>query len=690
LGSDRVALVAVGERSLEQEGRWPWPRQRLAHLLDALADLGVRAIGLDMGFFEPDQRLEEAAVAAVVQAAQAGKPLALEEVYRRFHPDHQLAAALARHADKVVLGYYFHTDADEVAHLKPEQIKERVRGLAKFALPPIRYATPEAMDLGPLKALAPESNQPILNRAASAAGFFNIIPDEDGVVRRIPLVIQCGDRAFPSLALATFWRFTGLPPQPLLVREFGLESVELGPWAAPVDEYGLLRLNFRGGQAVTPTVEAADVLAGRTPRERLEGKAVVVAVTATGVQDLRTTPFASLEPGGMVQVQALDNLLTGDFVAKPGWSRIYDLLAVAGLGLAASLLCGWLPLAAGWLLALGLAVGYVVSAYYFFIQGQPLSVIHPLLGLAASGLGLTVFRNFTEVREKRRLRQAFGQYLHPSVVEKAVAEPGGLKLGGEKKVLTVLACDIRGFTSISEKLAPEQLAAMLNAHMDQMTAEVFAQEGLLDKFIGDAVMAVFGAPVEQPDHALRACRAALGMVRRADQGLARWESLGLPPLQIGVGLNSGPMVVGNMGSHARFDYTVIGDNVNTAFRVEGQCKTYGVSIIACASTRDACQDLMRFRVLDLIQVKGRGGAVAIHELVGARSDGPEPAYIALAEEAFQAYLRRDFAAAAALYQRILDERPEDKPSLVMRQRCLDYLANPPGPDWSGVDVKLDK
>ena len=690
LSSGQVVLVAVGERSLAREGRWPWPRQKLAQLVDDLAGLEAKAIGLDMGFFEPDQRLEQDAVLAVARAAQEGRPLSLEEVVNRYHPDHLLAQALARHRDKVVLGYYFHMGEEDLAHVDQAELKRRLRQLQKFALPPTRYASPAALERAPLLAKAPESNQPILAGAAAAAGFFNIIPDPDGVVRSIPLVMQCGDRFYPSLSLATLSRYWGVPLAPARMEDFGLEEIRLGRLRVPVDERGLLRINFRGGRDSIPVVEATDVLRGQAARESLSGKAVLVAVTATGVFDMRSTPFASLEPGGDVQAQVLDNLLSGDFLARPGWARVFDLAAILALGLVATLCCGLLPLVGGWLLTLGAGAGYVALCYQLFLRGRPLSLVVPLLGLVACGLGLTVYRNLTEVRDKRRIRQAFQQYLNPSVIERVLKDPAGLKLGGEKKVLTVLASDIRGFTSISENLPPERLAQLLNLYMDQMTGEVLAQDGMLDKYIGDAVMAVYGAPAPQPDHAARACRTALGMLKRAESINGHWQEAGLPPLRIGIGINTGAMVVGNMGSQRRFDYTVIGDNVNTAFRVEGQCKVYGVDAIVCQSTRDLCRDQFHFRVLDLIQVKGRQQPLAIFELLGAKEASPEPACVGLSQAAFDLYLARDFAGALAKYQEVLGPRPQDQAARIMAQRCQRYLADPPGAGWTGVEVKTEK
>lgn len=689
MASGQVAVVAIGERSLDEEGRWPWPRGKMAALIQAISDQGARTIGLDIGFFEPDNRFEPEAIAHILQAYQEGQPLSQEEIIANYHPDSVLAQVIASVKADVVLGFFFHMSKAQVAHVSQDEVKARRKQINKFASPAVRFRSEKAMDRPLLRAYAPENNQPILIEAARAGGFFNFLPDRDGVLRTVPHIIECDSRHFLSLSLATLTRFLGQPNPVIEVEDFGLEKIRLGEVSIPVDEVGRMWINFRGGQGLVETLEASDVLQGRIAPGQLKDKAVVVGVSAIGVQDVRTTPFAVAQPGVEVHAQIIDNVLTGDFLVRPGWAGLFDLAAILGLALLAAAFLGLTkPVVGGGLAAL-VAVAYLAVVFYFFQHGFLLRPVHPLLALAGSSIAGILYRYLTEEREKKWIRHAFQHYLNPSVIAEVLKDPARLHLGGEKRVMTVLFSDIRGFTSISEKLAPELLSHVLNVYLDRMTAIVFKHDGVLDKYIGDAVMAVWGAPVEQPDHAKRACRTALEMLAALKELDQTWEEMGVPRLKIGIGINTGPMVVGNMGSKMRFDYTVIGDNVNLGSRLEGQTKAYGVEIIASESVKQAAQDEFSFRILDMIRVKGKSEPSAIYQLVGER-DGQAVDFCRLAEEAFQAYLARDFDRASQICQTILELKPDDQPALILQARCREYIENPPPEGWDGVETKKEK
>ncbi len=689
MASSKVVVVAVGERSLDQAGRWPWPRTLTARLVEGIMASGAGALGLDLGFFEPDNRLALRAVMELQKAAAAGKPMDLEQLISRHHPDYVLAQAIARHREKVCLGYFLHTDQREVGHLDPKQAKARVKAIAKFAFPVVRYRSPAALEARLPTAVAPENNLPLLVKASRWGGFFNVQPDYDGVVRRIPLVMRCGEELFPSLALVTLSRLANKPLPALTVTPHGLEHIDLAGHRIPVDEQGRLPVNFRGGSTVVPMVEAVDVMMGKAPPEALKGKAVVLTVSAAGVMDHRPTPVAALMPGGFILGQAMDNILAGDYLVKTNWSSLWDLAACLVLALAAALLLAWLHPVAGGASALGLAAAYAGVVYLAFTRGLLLSLVHPLVALAVAGAAGVLYRYLVLDKDKQFIRRAFGQYLSPSVIEVLVKNPKGLELGGEKKELTVLFADIRGFTTISEVLEPEVLASVLNTFMNRLTQQVLAQGGVLDKYMGDAIMAFFGAPVDQPDHAARACRAGLAMMQEVEGLKPRWEKMGVPALDLGVGANTGPMVVGNMGSDLRFDYTVIGDSVNLGSRLEGQTKEYGVSIVVSQTTRAAAAEDFHFRVLDLIRVKGKKEPVAIHELIGPAGE-PAPPWLGAAEEAFARYLERDFAGAAELYGQVLAAKPGDVTATLLKERCLSYLETPPPDGWDGAMTKKTK
>ena len=659
--SDRVVLVAVDERSLDEVGRWPWPRGSVAALIQAVSAQGARAIALDMGFFEPDNRLEIGPVLEWAERIEKGEKADKGEFLIAHHPDAVLARTIASVESDVVLGFFFHTTGEAVAHLDREEIDRRRSEISKFALPAIRYMTPGAMDRGFLEAYVPESNQPLIFESSPYGGFFNILPEEDGVVRRIPLVLKCGQEVYPSLILALLARLLEADLPVLEVQEFGLEKITVGGLTIPVDELGQVWINYRGPGKAIPWVEASDLLLDRLPPNSLKGKAVVIGVTAAGLSDLDPTPFEPLHPGPDIHAQFLDNILSGDFLSRPNWAALYDLLAVLVLGLVSALAVSRVGLVGGVASFAGLGLGYLGLVYGLFTRGFILHSVLPLLSLALAAGSAAAYRYFTEVREKRWIRSAFQHYLNPAVIDQLLKKQKGLNTGGEKKLLSAAFADIRGFTTISESMDPTVLSAQLNDYLDRLTGVIMDHGGVLDKFIGDAMMFFFGAPVDNPDHARDACRTALDMLAAQEELNRGWAERGLPEFRLGIGLNTGPMVVGNMGSRQRFDYTVLGDSVNLASRLEGLTREYpGVDILVGPATQAAARQDFLFRRLDLIQVKGRQEPVEIFQLLGPRQEGPLLRLAELFEEAYGLYLERSWERAGEVLERILAEFPGDR------------------------------
>ena len=666
--SGAVTAVSIDEPSLDKVGRWPWPRGKLAELIRAVDAAKPRAILLDMGFFEPDERLDLITVLDIAQAARLGRDEDVERLVVRRHPDYLLAQALAEAKATVVLGFFFHMSARGQPALTPDQVRARREQVARFACKLVRYSDERALDSPVLTAQAPEPNQPVITAAARLGGFFNLIPDEDGTIRRLPLVMRCGGQMYPSLVLAGLAAYLNRPLPTLKVKPYGLDPIELDGRTIPLDPRGFLRVNFRGGEKAVQVIEAVDLLEGRAPPQALVGKAALINVSALGVFDRRPTPFDRQLPGAYIHAQALDNILTGDYLVQTPLSSLLDLAAVLALGLGAALLLA-LP-KAGWGLGLVAAAGagYFVLAWRLFAHGVVISLVYPLIALVAAGVSMMVYRYLVEEREKRRVRHAFQHYLSPEVIAQLLDSPGGLSVGGVKRELSVLFVDIRGFTSISERLDPEVLAGLLNEFMTRMTRVIMRRGGLVDKFIGDAVMAVYGAPLPQPDHAARACLTALDVLAEAGRLDESWRAAGAGELRIGVGINSGPMVVGNMGSELRFDYTVIGDNVNLASRLEGLTRHYGVDIVVSDATRAQCAEQFHFRVLDAVRAKGRREPVVIYQLLG-RAEGPEPALAGLCERIFRAYQGGEYSRALILLDEALSLAPGDRALKDLAERC---------------------
>ena len=688
--SGKVLVVCIDERSLDEQGRWPWPRDKIATLIGEIKKLGAKCIGLDMGFFEPDERIPLQAVVQMARDAAQGKKIDLEKMLWENHPDLVLAQAMARPPGEVVLGFFFHTDKSDVAYLDDNEVAARRKRIAKYAFKQVAYQSEKAMERAPVfSCYVPENNQPILEEAAGFAGYYNVRPDVDGSVRRLALAARCGDQFYPSLSLALLARLMDLGLPRLYVSEHGLDEIRLGKTAIPVDQEGMLRIRYLGGMAAMPTVEATDILKHRKLKHSFKGKAVLINVSAMGVHDRLPTPFNRQLPGALIHAQAMENILSGGFLVRTPLMIFWDL----GAMLALCLLGAWLmSLARPWLAAglTGLVwFGFLYAGYRLFAAGYLVNLVFPLGALFLTAVAVTAYRYLVEAREKRQVRKTFQHYLSPAVIEKIMDNPDQLKLGGERKELSVLFVDIRGFTTLAEGMDPVDLAGLLNAFTDGMTEVILEQGGLVDKYIGDCVMAVFGAPVDQPDHAKRACRSALAMVRKVAELNNSLPQARGRNLAVGVGINSGPMVVGNMGSRLRFDYTVIGDNVNLASRLEGQTKEYGVEIVVSKATREMCGDEFVFRILDMIRVKGKKEPVGIYDLV-AEAGEEVTECAALYERAFCSYQERGFQEALELLAELEKTGRADKACAILADRCRLYCETPPPEDWDGVETKKSK
>lgn len=668
-GGGQVSVVAVGERSLDRLGRWPWPRGRLAELLSAIASRGAKVVTLDIGFFEPDHRYPAEAVEAIVRAAEEGRPLRQEDVEQSFHPDRVLARAINQSPCPVVMGWFFHMGQQSIGHLPQNEIDERMASIARFAFPAVRFRNLKALEFPLLTAYAPESIQPVLLAETASAGFFNVLPDMDGVVRRMPLVIRCRGRLFPSLALVCLALQLGNPlPRPQ-VDLHGLQPLDLNGLQLPVDQWGRLRINLRGGRGAMRPLEAVDVLEGKIPQSSFQGKTVLVGATATGLFDAKPTAYDPDHPALELQAQVLDNMLTGDFLREPGWTGEAALAAMLLLGLGASLAMGTMRPWWGGATCLLLGAGYIGFAYVAFLRGYLLSVLHPLLALLAVGVGLILYRYLGEEREKRGIREAFQHYLHPSVINEVLRDPAKLHLGGEKRELTVLFADVRNFVEYCERQEPEAVASQLNAYLDRMARVVLSNQGVLDKFMGDAVMAFWGAPIAQADHALRACRAALAMQAALSELNQEWLQKGLPQFRMGVGLSTGPMIVGNMGSAQYFDYTVVGQTVNIGSRLEEVTKKIpGVDIIVSQATRDACAEEFYFRPLDQLRLPGMTEPMVVHQLLWARGQAPAPQWLPQVEEAFALLMEGRSNDSLGLWREFMSRHPEDGPGKYIVER----------------------
>ena len=691
-----VIIATIDEKSLSELGRWPWPRTTIAQLVKKLKDQGAKAVGFDIVFAEPDENTSLKTVQELledVKKAGAGKSKItdiLEKRKKTVDTDAIFARSI-KTVQNITLGYFFHITDKEVGHLKKEQIAAAEDKIAKGRFQMVRSAKGAHYSTF-IHAYAAQPNLPALSEAAENCGYFNTFPDTDGVIRWSPLVIKFRDNYYSSLALSLLVQYLDRPMVVLNVADYGVESIMLDKFIIPTDETGSLLVNYLGPPQTFPHYSISDILDGRIPSDKIKGKMVLVGATATGIYDMRNTPFSAIYPGVEIHATVIDNILRQNFLIHSGWTKFIDVLLLIFSGLLVGFLLPKFRAIAGMALVIIVIASFIIFNTFIFTKYNVwLNMIYTLLTIIVIYLGITIYRYVTEEREKKKIKGAFQYYLTPSVVNEILRDPSKLKLGGDKKRLSVMFSDIRGFTSISEKLSPENLVQLLNEYLTAMTNIVFKHDGLLDKYIGDAIMAVFGAPLEQPDHAQRACHTAVEMIEELKRLQEKWAAEGWPEINIGIGVNTGDMVVGNMGSEMRFDYTVMGDSVNLASRLEGTNKEYGTRMIISEFTHAVVNDEFVCRELDAVRVKGKRLPVRIYELLGEKKDDAKwRTFIETFEHGLALYRAEKWDEAIHEFRRVLELKPDDYPAKLYIERCETLKKNPPEGEWDGVFTMTKK
>jgi adenylate cyclase len=544
------------------------------------------------------------------------------------------------------------------------------------------------------------------NDEKTSIGFFNISSDADGVLRRALLVLPFGRSNNPddidlygSLEVQTLRLYLGLKTEQVTVNygPTGVASLQFGDkLTVRPDWLGRVLINYRGPRETYPYYSIADVVNHKIRPGTFRDKIVLVGASATGIGDLRTPPYGGIDyPGLEIHANVIDNMLNNGFLIRGAHQEILDLLLILIFGIPLGTAMALVSPRWMWFgLALLLPFGFLI--YVSFVRGYWLNFTLPAGTLTANVMLVSLYRALVEEKEKRKVRSAFGQYLSPEVIRRLLVNPQLVE--PRKTEITVMFSDIRGFTTISEKLDAQDLALFLNGYLSDMTKIVFDTQGTLDKYIGDAVMAFWGAPFEERDHAENACRASLAMMKTVRAMQKQWEAEGKPKLDIGIGLNSGPASVGNMGSALRYGYTALGDTVNLSSRLEGLNKEYGTHILVNESTYAAVKDAgFLFRELDIIRVKGKLQPVTIYELVGKLSElEQEPTFGELRQRlqnfaaAREFYRSRHWEQAQHAFQEILDRTPDDGPSRMYWKRCQEYLFDEPPVGWDGVFTMTHK
>jgi adenylate cyclase len=689
--SQQVAILAIDDDSLKSVGRWPWSREDIARLLARLKQAGPRVFSLDIIFAEKEQTTSYQALKNLSDdlARRGVSPeiLKLLDVEKkRADVDHRLAEVIGQGCP-TILGFFFRSLGGKSGGVDLEKLMgSSFLRASTYNVVRLRDTTSSQVPL--VSAGGIERNLPEISQAAAGDGYFNMIPDPDGTVRWFPMAVLYGGEFFAPMSLVTLSHAGGKIPMAITLSRWGVDEIRLGRQTVPVDRYGRMLINYLGGQGIIPTYSAQDLLNGTLPADALKDKVVVVGATAVGIYDLRVTPFSGTFPGVEVQATIMDNMLRGNFIRTPPFALIIMLLILVALAVILGLL---LPrLSAAWALISTLIImeGYVGINYVLFTrQGLQLELFYPLVLIVLIYLGVTMQRFLAEERERERIRKTFESYVAPAVVQEMLKHPEQLRLGGERREISVLFTDIRGFTSMSENLDPEALVKLLHDFLNPMSNIIINQGGTIDKYMGDAIMALFGAPLVQKDHPRLACRAALEMVASLEALNQTWTEQGRPPLKVGVGVNTGPVAVGNMGSDRLFDYTAIGDNVNLASRLEGLNKYYGTNILISDTTAQALKNGFLLRDIDFVKVKGKAQAARIYELLGEGEPNPELArFLELYHRALALYRGRHWHESMDAFALALEGNPGDATCQRYLTLAQKHHETPPADDWEAVTV----
>ena len=689
-GSD-VVLAVIHEKSLASEGKWPWPRAKMASLVNKLSSAGAKVIAFDIGFLEPDNKRLVETLDAVEQKIQDFSDRSpdmkafFEQLKYQSDHDQLLADAIGNSKAKVVLGFFFQMDKESAGHIDPETLSAYEKLIQGYSYKMVHYTSGLAQKAPLRAALAPQPNIEEISQASKYAGTFSMVPDLDGVVRRMPAVIKFRDLLYPPLSLTAVSAFMDEPIS-LKVADYGVASVRIGSLEIPSDELGQIVINYRGKAKTYSHIPVTDILHDNVPNETFKDKIVLVGVTATAIYDMRVTPFSNVFPGLEIHANLIDTVLAEDFLRQPAWAAMFDLLFIVAGGLILGLILPRVGALFGALSCISLFVGHIVLCQYFFSErGWILNIVYPLSVILLLYVGKTVYKYLVEVRQKRWIREAFSTYLAPSVVQQLIDSPDKLELGGEHRNITAFFSDVQGFTSISERLTPHELVELLNEFLTEMANIILGYEGTVDKFEGDAIIAFFGAPNELKNHPEIACKASIDMQNRMNELRNHWRAHDKPELKMRIGLCSGPAVVGNMGSKIRMDYTMMGDTVNTAARLEGVNKIYGIYTLVSDSTYKGLNGNIFTREIDSINVVGKDEPVTIFEPIGYEGDIDSSLREMTNQytSGLKAYRNQQWDEAIELFQAALSLVSSDGPSKTMIDRCREYKESPPEKEWTG-------
>jgi len=670
-----ISIVTIDEDSLKELGQWPWERNKIAQMLQNLSSAGASLIAMDVFFSEKDKSSPQ----NILQALQLQKGIFSNQIL----PDYDQIMANSISQTPTVLGYIFDL--------------KNSRNTEKFPMINVTISEKNfsGTDFLPL-AKGVTLNLEKFQDNALSSGFINNIPDASGMIRRVPLLIKYQEIVFTSLAMEVYRLLTAVDSININYLETGISLIELVSGenisVIPTDRHGRLFLNFLGPQRSFTYISAKDVIANNFNQDLVKEKIILFGATSVGLMDLRATPFDNALPGIEVHATAIENMLKKNYLYKPDWEEGATVLILFITGLLLTVLYSFLP--AYWvafLMLISLYVMYKIFDYLLFQQGMVLNLLFPLLSIFMLTIGSTITNYFLENRQRKIIRENFSKKVSAAVVDDILSKSSKDLLIAQEKEISIFFSDIRDFTSISEALAsPTKLIDVLNIYMTPMVNNIMQKQGTVDKFIGDAIMAYWNAPHSVKNHADMAIQSAIQQIQQLQNVNTQLQQKYNLTIDIGIGINTGVATVGEMGTSGRSDYTIIGDAVNLASRLEGLNKTYGSRLIISEFTLQQAQQDYVIRELDKVRVKGKQEAIRIYEVIeqglAQRELKQELEYYAIAHDL---YYQGQFELAKEHFNRLLSLYPDSKLYVLFYERCQYFLDNPPD-DFDGVFIYSTK
>lgn len=682
--NNNVGVVAIDDASIAEQGRWPWNRKKMTQLVTKLHEMGATVIAFDIMFSESETNIMAETIKELDESPdQPAKNIrgSLEQLIPRFDYDSKFGSFL-KQGDNV-LGFVLNPLESTSTGLLPQ---------------PIGVLTPEQqqkLEIPNMQSYM--GNIAPLQNAAKNGGFLNAIPDEDGTLRYAALVLAVNDKVYPSLALEATRLFLlsnnitmiiSQPPQPMI-----LKGVQLDNLLIPTDENGEILIPFRGNAYTFPFFSATDILQNRIQSADISGKIIFIGATATGLGDLKTTAVSKNYPGVEVHATVASAILDHYFPSKPGWSSKLELITGLILGGIAAILFPLLT--APWLAAVAVCsviIWILVSTWLWVSYSLLLTLLFPLINVFLLAFLNMVNSYLVSSNQRKEIKSIFGQYVPQNHVDEILKSTNEALLTGENKELSVLFSDICGFTTMSEKMTAPELKTQLNDYLTCMTSVIFNFGGTIDKYVGDMIMAFWNAPIDETLHAKKAVLSGLKMQQELKQLNISFLEKNLPDIHIGVGINTGLINVGDMGSKYRRAYTAIGDSVNLASRLEGMCRQYKVEVIVGPSTYEQTKNDFVYMHIDKVKVKGKNLGVDIYTPLGLKDEVGQDELNEVAKQstAMQHYFNQEWEQAQQIFEQLMTDNPTREIYSVFLNRIHTFQQHPPAANWDGAYVHETK